>query len=168
MKKLLLIMLALCLSISAMAQLNIQSSSTKEDIITKGPYGSIRLTADGYVLHSTDNIHNTNAIISLLLGKDKASAITTINQLVQWCADSKNKATITVLDELSGEEVTIYKVNGSSMAISTGGEEYIRNCMKSVTQKAWTGSGRGSHANTIPCGYVTTSMLRKAYVKLTE
>lgn len=167
MKKLLFILIASVISFSAMAQLNVQSSSGKEDIIAKNQYATVQLTANGYVVSVNDWIGDSNARLDLFLGKTKESAAMTLNDILKWHAGAKNKDNIIVLDKLTEKELTLYRYNGLTIVLSEGNSEFIR---KSINAKFNTGllgaPNKKTHSNTPIGGQLTVKVLEKAYEEL--
>lgn len=173
MKKFFITMLAVLVSCTAMAQLNVQYESSKDDVIVKGGvYGSLRQSKDGYTLYVTD-MHTGQSII-FVLGKDRSSALQTLLDMATWYNGAKNKSYIEVKDAI-GRDYTLGKVGGN-LFITTGDGEYIRKYYKDDVLTALFGSTsgptgtfntKGKHtANTPLIGYVTSTIIGKGIKRL--
>lgn len=167
MKKLLFILIASVISFSAMAQLNVQSSSTKDDIIEKNARAVVKLTKNGYVVSVDDWLNNTNSRLELFLGETKEAAVLTINDILQWHESAKNKDNITVKDAITEQDLTLYRYNGTVIMLSTGDAEYIRKGINSNIGNAMLGGPKKkTHSDSPICGQIMVSLLRKAVEKL--
>lgn len=173
MKRFILSLVALFAVASAMAQLNVQYESSKEDVIVKGDsYGSLRYSKDGYTLYITD-IHTGQSIV-FVLGRTKESAIQTMTDMAVWFGSAKNKSYLEVKDA-AGTDYTLGKVGGNFF-ITTGNGEYIRQFYKddiltfffgSTSGPTGTFNTKGKHTvNTPLIGYVGTTLLGKGIKRL--
>ena len=158
---------------SAMAQLNVQYESSSQDIIVKGgSYGSLRQSKEGITLYVTD-MHTGQSMV-FVLGKDRASALQTLEDMSVWFNRAKNKTYLEVKDAV-GKEYTLGKVGGN-LLLTTGDGEYIRKFYADEVLTALFGSTsgpngtfntKGQHtANTPLIGYITDSMLSKGIKRL--
>ena len=73
-------------------------------------------------LNSSDP--TTALTLSFTLGKDKSSALTTLQQIYDWFESAENKTSITFEDD--GNEITLYKQDGMQIIITTGDAEFAR------------------------------------------
>ena len=162
-------------AISAMAQLNVQYESSKDEIIVKGgSYGSLRKSKDGYSLYVTD-MHTGQSMI-FVLGKDADSSVQTLKDMAVWYNGAKNKSYLEVKDAV-GKDFTLGKVGGY-LFLTTGDGEYIRQYYKndiltaifgSTSGPTGTFSTKGKHtANTPLIGYILDNMMGKGIKRLSK
>ena len=173
MKRVFISIIAMFVAISAMAQLNVQYESSKDEIVVKGDsYGSLRNSKDGYSLYVTD-MHTGQSMI-FVLGKNADSAVQTLKDLVAWYDGAKNKSYLEVKDAV-GKDYTLGKVGGN-LFLTTGDGEYIRQYYKddvlttlfgSTSGPTGTFNTKGKHtANTPLIGYISEKMLSKGIKRL--
>lgn len=153
---------------SANAQLNIKTSSSKEDLISKDMYCCVRGdNDDSYFLITTDKLQNTNAVLKMFLGKGKDSALLTLVDLFNWFNEAENKSSAVVTDALSGEELTLYRVSQGTYIITNGDAEYARRTYNQATTNALLGGARQRNNSASPIvGYVSNKVLKEAISKL--
>lgn len=173
MKKLFITLVAVLATFSAMAQLNVQYESSSEDIIVKGgSFGSLRQSKEGITLYITD-MHTGQSMV-FVLGKDRASALQTLEDIAVWFDRAKNKSYLEVKDAV-GADYTIGKCGGY-LYLTNGDGEYIRKFYTDEVLTALFGSTSGPKgtfntkgqysADTPRIGYITASILNKGIKRL--
>lgn len=171
MKKILSLVALVCLcTVSAHAQLNVTASSSSEDTVSRDMYCSVRGNSEGsYSLITSDKLQGTNATLELFLGKDKESALLTLNDLLTWFETAKNKSSLVVADAKTGEDLTLYRVSKGTYLITDGDAEYARRTYNQNLTGNIAGGVKPKHNAASPVvGYVTTKVMRGAIEKLSE
>ena len=107
---------------TASAQLNIKSSSSGSERFYRDTWASVSWNGKAFIFNSSDP--NTALTLSFTLGKDKETAILTLNQILDWFEKAAKKESITFEDD--GQEITLYKQDGVQIIISNGDCEFIR------------------------------------------
>lgn len=107
---------------SASAQLNIKSSNSVSERFYKDTWATVTWNGSAFMFNSSDP--NTALTLSFTLGKDKASALTTLQQIYDWFEGAENKTSITFEDD--GNDITLYKQDGLQILITTGDSEFAR------------------------------------------
>lgn len=133
-------------------------------------YCSVRGNSEGsYSLISSDKLQGTNATLELFLGKDKESALMTLNDLYNWFEAAKNKSSVVVKDAKSGESLTLYRVSKGTYLITDGDAEYARRTYnQSLTSSIAGGVKQKNNAASPVVGYVTAKVMKGAIAKLSE
>lgn len=159
-----LCLMAFVMCVNANAQLSVKSSTTKDDMISKDMYCSVRhIPNEGYFLTTTDVAQNTHSTLSLFLGKDNASAKLTLNDLYDWFTTAENKSSLVVTDTKSNEELTLYRVIKKTYIITNGDAEYARKVYNKLIMNQTIGTPKSKSNGSSPImGYITEKVLKEA------
>ena len=163
-----LCLMALAVCVNANAQLSVKSSSTKDDIISKDVYCSVRYTSnEGYYLITTDVAQNTHNTLSLFLGQDDVSAKLTLKDLYNWFTTAENKSSIVVTDTKSNEDLTLYRHMNKSYIMTNGDAEYARKVINKLMMNSIVGTPKSKNNGNSPImGYITEKVLKEALLIL--
>lgn len=112
----------LCALFTASAQLNIKSTNSVSERFYKDTWATVTWNGSAFMFNSSDP--TTALTLSFTLGKDKTSALTTLQQIYDWFESAENKTSITFEDD--GNEITLYKQDGMQIIITTGDAEFAR------------------------------------------
>lgn len=165
MKKIfILCLMAFVMCVNANAQLLVKSSTTKDDIISKDMYCSVRYASnEGYFLITTDVAQNTHNTLSLFLGKDCASAKLTLKDLFDWFTTTENKSSVVVTDTKSNEELTLYRHMKKAYIMTNGNAEYARKVYNSLIMNQIIGTPKNKNNGNSPImGYISEKVLKEA------
>ena len=159
-----LCLMAFVMCVNANAQLSVKSSSTKDDIISKDMYCSVRYTSnEGYFLITTDVAQNTHNTLSLFLGKDSTSAKLTLNDLYDWFTTTENKSSLVVTDTKTNEDLTLYRVMRKTYIMTNGDAEYARKVYNKLVMNQTVGTPKSKNNGNSPImGYITEKVLKEA------
>lgn len=114
--------LLLAIVTTASAQLNIKKVNSVSERFYKDTWVTVTWDGSAFMFNSSDPV--TALTLSFTLGKDKTSALTTLQQIYDWFKTAENKTSITFED--NGTDITLYKADGMEIVISTGDPEFIR------------------------------------------
>ena len=158
-----LCLMAFVMCVNANAQLSVKSSSTKDDMISKDMYCSVRyIPNEGYFLITTD-AQNTQKLLSLFLGKDNASAKLTLNDLYVWFTTAENKSSLVVTDNKSNKDLTLYRVMKKTYIMTNGDAEYARKRYNNLIMSKTIGTPANKELEFSPTmGYITEKVLKEA------
>ena len=159
-----LCLMAFVMCVNANAQLSVKSSTTKDDIISRDMYCTIRYTPnEGYFLITTDVAQNSHNTLSLFLGKDDVSAKLTIKDLYDWFTTAENKSSIVVTDTKSNEDLTLYRHMAKTYIMTNGDTEYARKVYNKLIMNQTFGTPKSKNNGNSPImGYITEKVLKKA------
>ena len=122
MKKFIFVLAALLFSATAFAQLNITSTSSRAEQFYHDQWITESWNGSAFIATSSDPV--TALSLTFTLGADKASALTTLQQISKWFKGADSKSSITFED--NGKQITLYKQDNLQIIISTGDPEFIR------------------------------------------
>lgn len=170
MKKLICLIVTLISFVTvSFAQLNVKSSTSKDDILAKDYYCTLRNSSTGYELIVSDKLQKTNATLSIFLGDTKESALLTLTDIYNFFDKSENKSSIIIEDKISGEELTLFKYGQGSYLITNGDAEYARRSLNQAIMGQTIGWTNQRNNGSLPIvGYVTAKVMRKGIAILNQ
>lgn len=165
MKRLLTVLSLLIMTVSAYAQLNVVSTGSKP--LYKDAWCTLKFEEGNYVITSVDKIQRTSKVIEFHIGDSVDGAKATINDLIAWMNSAQPKTSISFVDSISNEELTLYCHKKNLFILTNGSAEYAKEAYTMNAMAMMVGTPAHKTQPDAPIiGYLNVKFLQKALTVL--
>ena len=165
MKRLLAILALLIMTVSAYAQLNVVSTGSKP--LCKDDWCTLKFEEGNYIITSVDKIQRTSKVIEFHIGDNVDGAKATINDLIAWMSSAQPKTSISFVDSVSNEELTLYCHKKKLFMLTNGSAEYAEEAYTINALAIMVGTPTHQTQPDAPIiGYLNVKFLQKALTVL--
>ena len=155
----------LTITSTSFAQLNVVSKGTAP--LCKDDWCTLKYENGNYVITSVDKIQRTSKIIEFHIGDNVGAAKSTINDLIAWMSAAKPKTSISFVDSVSNETLTLYCYKKKLYMLTNGSAEYAEETYTINSLAMMVGTPTHQTQSDAPIiGYLNIKFLEKALTVL--
>lgn len=161
MKRLLVLLAMLITNISAYAQLDVVSTGSEP--LCKDSWCTLKFEEGNYIITSVDKIQRTSKVIEFHIGENVDRAKATINDLIAWMSTAKPKTSISFVDSITNEKLTLYCHAKKLFLFTNGSVEYAKETYTMNAMAIMVGTPSHKTQPDAPIiGYLNVKFLQKA------